>query len=45
MYLNLATLLNKKTFLMPLNCNFFSLEIFAIEPNAMLETVNIDVDD
>jgi hypothetical protein len=23
----------------------FSLEIFAIEPNAMLETVNIDVDD
>jgi hypothetical protein len=22
---------------MPLNCNFFSLEIFVVDPNAMLE--------
>jgi hypothetical protein len=40
MYLNPTTLLSKKTFLMPINCNFFHLN-----PNAMLEIVTIDVDD
>jgi len=30
---------------MPIELQFFSLEIFVIDPNAMLEIVTIDVDD
>jgi hypothetical protein len=37
--------LNKEAFFMPLNCNFFSLEILDVYLDAMFEIVVIDVDD
>jgi len=30
---------------MPIELQFFSLEMFVVDPNAMLESITIDVDD
>jgi uncharacterized protein YabE (DUF348 family) len=44
MYLSLIALVSKKNLLMIQNCILFHLRFFNIDPNAMLKTININVD-